>query len=281
MGTIVEISSTPPDREAVLAAFEAIDQVDRLMSIYKSTSEVSILNSQGKASISPQTREVIEAAIRFSQITNGAFDITVKPLVDLWKEAAAQNQIPSQQDIAELLQLIGGRILLKEGVARFVEEGMGIDLGGIAKGYAVDRAIGVLIERGISRALVNAGGDLYALGRWTVGIQHPQEEAKIYGRLTAKDEAVATSGSYWLYSIIQGRKFSHIIDPRTGIPVQDTPISVTIIAADATTADALATGVFVLGPKEGIKLINKLHGVEGMIISQGMKVVTSRGFIPD
>ncbi|MFQ5835694.1 MAG: FAD:protein FMN transferase, partial [bacterium] len=168
--------------------------------------------------------------------------------------------------------------------AGFQKKGMQIDLGGIAKGYAVDRAIESLRKNGIRRALVNAGGDLYALGsgpgkeKWQVGIQDPREEDKLLGIIKVKDVGVATSGDYRRYFTIEGRRFSHIVNPKTGQTVQDVPMSVTVIAPDATTADALATGVFVLGPQKGIELIESLPQVEGMIVSEGMKRISSKGW---
>jgi len=161
---------------------------------------------------------------------------------------------------------------------------MQIDLGGIAKGYAVDKAVEALKKNGIKRALVNAGGDLYALGtnrqgeEWQIGIQDPREKDKIVDIIRVEDKGVATSGDYIRYFTLEGRRFSHIVDPRTGLTVQDVPMSVTIVGPEATSTDALATGVFVLGPEEGMKLINSLPEVEGMIISEGMKKITSRGW---
>lgn len=285
MGTEVEISVIPADEQAIEDAFAVIGKIEALMSTYKDDSEVSILNRQGEKEVSPETLEVIKEALKFSQITGGAFDITVEPLINLWKKAAEDEIIPTMQDINEVLPLVNYRNIIVEGnLIRFAKEGMQIDLGGVAKGYAVDKAIEVLKKRGIRRALVNAGGDLYALGEgpkkgeWLIGVQHPEEEDQVYAQIMVKDKAVTTSGSYRRYSIIQGERFSHIINPETGWTVQDVPISVTIVAADTTTADALATGIFVLGPNKGMELINSLPEVEGMIISEGMEVIVSQGW---
>lgn len=162
---------------------------------------------------------------------------------------------------------------------------MKLDLGGIAKGYAVDKAIEVLKEKGVKNVLVNAGGDMYCLGegpqgKWKVGIQHPRKTREIVEVIEISNRGVATSGDYRRYYTILGKRFGHIINPSTGLPVEDIPTSVTIIASDAITADALATGVFVLGPAKGMELINVLPQIEAMIISEKMEILISNGW-PD
>ncbi len=287
MGTMVEITAIPPDDEAIKAAFAETKKVDALMSTYKEDSEVSILNREGENHLSAETLQVIREAINFSEITGGDFDITCKPLINLWKKAQKEKVIPSPEQIKEALSLVGYKkvkILPEKNMVRFERKGMQIDLGGIAKGYAVDRAIESLRKNGIRQALVNAGGDLYALGsgpggeKWQVGIQDPRQDDKLLGIIKVKDAGVATSGDYRRYFTIEGRRFSHIVNPKTGQTVQDVPMSVTIIAPNTTTADALATGVFVLGPKKGIELIESLPQVEGMIVGEGTEKTTSKGW---
>ena len=285
MGTLVEITVIPGNEKAIREAFEALRKVDALMSTYKEDSEISILNREGKAQVSEETLEVIEDAIKFSNLTDGAFDITCRPLINLWKRAKKEEKVPTEMEIEEAISLVGyQRIILEGNQIRLEKKGMQIDLGGIAKGYAVDKAIEALKKNGIKRALVNAGGDLYALGtdrqgeKWQIGVQDPREEDKIIDIIKVKDKAVATSGDYRRYFTLEGKRFSHIVNPKTGLTVQDVPMSVTIIGPDATTTDALSTGVFVLGPEEGMKLIESLPEVEGMIISEGMKKLTSQGW---
>lgn len=285
MGTLVEITVIPGNEKAIREAFEALRKVDALMSTYKEDSEISILNREGKAQVSEETLEVIEDAIKFSNLTDGAFDITCRPLINLWKRAKKEEKVPTEEEIEEAISLVDyQRIILEANQIRLEKKGMQIDLGGIAKGYAVDKAIEALKKNGIKRALVNAGGDLYALGtdrqgeKWQIGVQDPREEDKIIDIIKVKDKAVATSGDYRRYFTLEGKRFSHIVNPKTGLTVQDVPMSVTIIGPDATTTDALSTGVFVLGPEEGMKLIESLPEVEGMIISEGMKKLTSQGW---
>jgi len=285
MGTLVEITVIPGNEKAIREAFEALRKVDALMSTYKEDSEISILNREGRAQVSEETLEVIEDAIKFSNLTDGAFDITCRPLINLWKRAKKEEKVPTEEEIEEAISLVDyQRIILEANQIRLEKKGMQIDLGGIAKGYAVDKAIEALKKNGVKRALVNAGGDLYALGtdrqgeKWQIGVQDPREENKIIDIIKVKDKAVATSGDYRRYFSLEGKRFSHIVNPKTGLTVQDVPMSVTIIGPDATTTDALSTGVFVLGPEEGMKLIESLPEVEGMIISEGMKKLTSEGW---
>jgi len=301
MNTIVTIEADAPVR-VVEEAFNEMRRIDSLMNEFDPESEVSLLNQKGEIEVSPETKEVIQRAIEFSEITEGTFDITCRPICNLWRKAGEEDKIPTEKELSGALSLAGYRgIIINGNRVKFSQKGMQITLGGIAKGYAVDKAIQVLRKRGVTQALVNAGGDMYCLGerpkkqtlrekiqqfffsrgskeeKWKIGIQDPRNN-KIIGIIKVKDEGVATSGDYEKYVTIQGKRFSHIVNPATGLTVQDVPMSVTIIAPDATTADALATGVFVLGPKRGMKLINKLSGVEGMIMSEGEKIICSKGW---
>lgn len=285
MGTVVEITVIPPNQEAIEEAFDAIREVDQLMSTYKPESEISILNRQGQNHVSLQTSRIIQEAIKFSEVTNGAFDITCRPLINLWKRAKKEEKIPTLKEIEEARSLVSyKKIILQGDLVEFQEPGMQIDLGGIAKGWAVDKAVQTLKKRGVRAALVNAGGDLFALGKrglwkkWDVGIQNPRDEEKILSTIEVNNRGVATSGDYRRYFTLEGRRFSHIVDPRTGETVEDVPMSVTVVAPDATTADALATGIFVLGPEEGMRLIESLPGIEGLIVSEGMQMDTSSGW---
>jgi len=265
-------------------AFSAIEKINFLMNDYIPSTEINVLNRKGTNKLSCDTRQVILKAIYFSKITRGAFDITVGPLVRLWQRMGREKRLPTSNELNRALSLVGYKnIKISGDTVKLLKKGMMLDLGGIAKGYAVDKAIEVLRERGVKNALVNAGGDMYCLGegpggKWRIGIQHPRNLRKIVGIISVANRGVATSGDYHRYYVINGKRFGHIINPATGWTVQDTPMSVTIIAPNATTADALATGVFVLGPVKGLELINSLPKVEGVIISKGMKIVTSSGW---
>jgi len=305
MDTVVTIIADASP-QLIEEAFNEIKRIDLLMNVFNPNSEVALLNQRGETKVSPETKEVIQRAIEFSKITKGAFDITCYPICNLWKKAEKQDKIPTKKQLSYTVSLVGYHSIVIQGNrVKFSQKGMQITLGGIAKGYAVDKAIQVLKKQGVTQALVNAGGDMYCLGegpkeqtvrekiqqfflflfgkglkekKWEIGIQDPRNKDKIIGIIKVKDKGVATSGDYQRYVTIQGKRFSHIVNPATGLTVQDVPMSVTIIAPDATTADALATGVFVLGPEMGIKLINRLSGVEGMIVSEGERITYSQGW---
>jgi thiamine biosynthesis lipoprotein len=289
MGTFVEITVVSPDEEkseeAVRAAFNEIKNIDALMSSNKEDSEVCRLNRLGELEVSTETSEVIKESIRFSKLSEGAFDITYKPLMNVWRKAEKENRLPEKGEIEEGIELVGyEEIEVEKNVIRFKKPGMQIDLSCIAKGYAVDKAIAVLKRMGITRALINAGGDMYALGeitegkKWRIGIQHPREGESLIAVIELKDKAIATSGDYERYFTIKGKKYSYIFNPKTGKTQENTPMSVTVVASDCKTADALSTTSFILGPEKGIELIDVLSDVEGLIVSKNRKEVLSQGF---
>lgn len=283
MGTMVEITALGPDHalcdRAMEQAFQEIEAVDRLMSTFKADSQVSRLNRlSGKAwvSLDPEVLEVLEAAALYSRQSEGAFDITVVPLLRLWGFYREKGHLPSPQEIDRARSRVNYRDLWIDrprGRARLKRRGMAIDLGAIAKGYAVDEAVEALKKNGIRKGLVNAGGDLYAFGRpeekgpWMVGLQHPREREKIATVLEIEDRAVATSGNYERYFVLKGKRYTHILNPRTGRPIQGMA-SVTVLADSAMKADALATSVFVLGPQKGLALVNRLPGVDAIIVAE-------------
>jgi thiamine biosynthesis lipoprotein len=267
MGTFVEVVS--PYKEAAGIVFNEIRRIENLLSKYNPESEVSRLNSSGKLTVSPETFYIIKKSQEFWQESDGAFDITIAPLVDLWGFTDKKYSVPAQESIKNLLELVGtDKIILHEdnNVVEFKVLGMKIDLGAIAKGYAVDCAVHKLNEAGIHSCLINAGGQIYCLGgNWKVAIQNPFGRG-IKGILELKDKAVATSGGYQQYFINNKRKYSHIFDPKTGYPADSGVSSVTVIAPDGLTADALATAIFVLGKGKGEALAKKFPGVIAKII---------------
>jgi thiamine biosynthesis lipoprotein len=285
MGTLVEIkvfreaSSLAQIRagEVIERAFEEISRIDRLMSIYKNDSQISLINQQagkGYVGVSPEVLQVIKKAREMADLSQGAFDITIAPLVQLWGFTQKNGHRPPEIEIRKILPLVNYKNIMVDEENRSIKlklSGMSLDLGGIAKGYAVDRAVAVLRDCSIYRALVNAGGDLFALGHppnkdyWHIGIRNPFVPGRIVGRLKIRDQAVATSGNYENFFLLEGKRYSHILDPRTGYPIQGIA-SVTILAKTTMEADALATIVAVLGPEKGIALLNSLPDTEGIII---------------
>lgn len=279
LGTEVEISAWGKDAAAaVAAAFAEVERVHNTMSRFREGSDAWNINTSEAGqmvAVSECTFRLIEESIRISEMTDGAFDITILPLMAMWRTARRQDELPADEEIAAVRTLVNWRYIMLDTVNFAVgleKAGMGIDLGGIAKGYAVSMAVAALEKYGIKSAMINAGGDIYLLGKppqrewWRIGIEDPRKKGEIFASLDLRDEAVVTSGDYRWYFIIDDQRFHHIIDPRSGFPVEKMQ-SVTIVAPDATFADGLSTAIFVLGHKEGIKLADEL-GVEAIIISE-------------
>jgi FAD:protein FMN transferase len=207
-------------------------------------------------------------------MTAGAFDITVKPLADLWGECEKAGRVPTGDELKSVMSRVGFRYIelgRNPATISFGRAGMSIDMGAIAKGYATDRAIAILKAGGILNAIVNSGGDMYCLGQrsadrpWKIGIQHPRDKDKLIIEFFLKDKAVDTSGDYENFFIIDGKRYSHIIDPRKGYPVGDDVVSASVIASDSETADALATALCILG-KDGFSIIDSVAAAAGIIV---------------
>lgn len=298
MGTIVRIKA--PIRaagnakrtgEAIDKAFAEIARVESVFSAYKDDSEISKINrlEKGEAlKISVETFDLISKSVEYNKKTEGAFDITVKPLIDIWAKAKAGGKMPAEGDIKNALERVGSMDILLDkaaGAISFKKNGMAVDLGGVAKGYAVDRAIKILTEYGVKNAIVDSGGDMYCLGApskreaWNVGIQHPRDKDKIFLEVKLRNKAVDTSGDYEKYFVSGGKRYSHIIDPRTGYPIGDGVVSASVIADDAATADILATALCVLG-REGLKIIDTASGQDAVIVSKsesGLSIEMTEG----
>ncbi len=274
-------------RACIDAAFDVQERVESLMSYHREDSELNKVNryAAGKpVAVNPMTFEVLRQAVHFSRVSEGAFDVTVGPLVDLWRAAGEANEPPTEEALAEARRKVGFEKLIldeKAMTVRFVEEGMRIDLGGIGKGYAVDKAVEAMRKRGALGGMVDLGGNIRCFGRaprgqekWRVGLQDPNVAPDEVGTskyllvLELADASVATSGDYRRFAVVKGEKQSHILDTRTG-KGSDKLVSDTIIAPDATSADALSTAVNVLGPEAGLALIERLPGIEAILIPAG------------
>ena len=268
-----ETETTSADLDA---AFAAVAEIDALMSLYKPDSELSALNANagnGAMAVNSHTFAVLDAAQHYAALTNGAVDITVEPLVRLWGFFDVENAaVPSQQRIDAAKKRTGmGRLALnRQSRSVALNTDTRVDLGGIAKGYGVDRALAVLRARDVPAALVNLGGTIGVLGRhpagrpWAVGLYHPRDN-RLMGEIRLRDGAVSTSGDYDRYFEHDGTRYSHIIDPRTGWPVEGV-FAVTVVAPNATAADALSTAAYVLGPDEGMTLLSQCTGVDGLLV---------------
>ncbi len=259
-------------------AFSVIDNVDRIANIYSESSEVSRLNRTGFKTpvvVSKDLYALIKDSKALWQESNGAFDITVAPLVALWRPYRGRDSIPDKESIQRALSLVGSDKLIldqeKQSVF-FKEEGMKIDLSAVAKGFAVDKAIEAIKAGGFSSALVNAGGDIFCLGRrrflfpWRVGIQDPRNREDVLEVLRLSDSAVATSGGYEQYFVYKDKDYMHLLHPKTGYPVESIFSSTTVIAKNCFIADGIATAISV-GNKEVIKSMEYFHSGITVIVS--------------
>jgi thiamine biosynthesis lipoprotein len=288
MGTYATITIINEDTTraniAMDAAFDEITRIEALMSLYNKSSEVSSLNRAGTnwTALSRDTIYVLKKADYYSRISDGSFDITCNPLLNLWMvKAKKENRMPTPEEIDDARELVGYDQLVIDvegNRARFEKDGMSITLGGIAKGYAVDCACKKLTEAGIKHALVNIGGDMRAVGAkngvpWEVALQNPRDKSEYITIIKLDNESVTTSGDYERYFFEDGKRVHHIIDPQTGYSADDC-ISVTVITKNCIDADALSTAVFVMGPERGKALLDEL-GVVGVIISSDKRIINA------
>lgn len=282
MGTFARILAVGDSKaactDAVEAAFEQIHRINDLMNDYDPNSPLSALNQTAftaPITVDEDTFNVLTAAIEYSTLSDGAFDVTIGPVVKLWRKAKTASKAPTEIELQKAQSVVGYKNLLldaKNRTVRFAKEGMALDLGGIAKGYAIDKAIQTLQDAGLLGGMVDIGGDLRCFGipanrnkHWLIGLQDPAGADGILMTLNMDDRAVATSGDYRRFVIIDGQKHSHILNPQTADSAKDLS-SVTIIAPTAIRADALATAVTVLGKEKGMKLIETLTDTEAFLI---------------
>ncbi len=285
MGTFVEVIS--PDKEASNIVFTEIRRVENLLSKYKEDSEIAKLNKLGKLKVGPDTFYVLQKAKDFWQLSDGMLDITVGPLLDIWGFSDKKYYLPKDKEIKQALSRVGfDKIIFNvdDNMVKFKIPGMKIDLGGIAKGYAVDCAVRKLKEHQIKSCLINAGGQIYCLGDkfgrpWRIAMKNPrgffgtlpqiQEKVSLMKPfLELKDMAVSTSGDYEQYFMNKGKRYAHIFNPKTGYPSNSGIVSVTVIAPDGLTADALSTSVFILGKDKGLKLVQRFKDARVEIIEE-------------
>ena len=289
MGTLVSISALgrSPDRvqEAIGRAFEEMDRLIRLLSRFEGCSAVSILNADGRvAGAPPELSHVVSNSLQYFSLSRGAFDITVEPVVDLFRtRSGAAPLAPTAPEIKEALELVDSRnIEVSAERVAFKKSGMGVTLDGIAKGFIVDAMAETLGRRKVKSYLINAGGDIRTAGTkenrlpWTVAVQDPSKRRDFPDSIHLKDAAVATSGSYEIY-FDRDKLFHHIVNSQTGLsPNLSTSVSVT--APSAMAADALATSVFVMMPSDGVRFINSLPRCECLIIASDGSELRSTGW---
>ena len=288
MGTLVEIKASGESElldPAIDAAFAEMTRIEDLFSTHRQGSEISQLSAAtGSVKVSVETAELLKQGQQIARQSDGAFDLTLGGLKQLWGMETDSPQVPTTELLQQALQGTGPEALQFDGqqVSK-AKPGLQVDLGGIAKGYAVDRAVAILRQAGILSAAVNAGGDIGLLGArgdanpWRIGIQHPRNSGKLLTTLILSDRAVVTSGDYERFFERDGIRYHHIFDPRTGYPAGDCQ-SVTVVALDVATADALTTAAFVLGPQLGLKLLEEVPQVEGLLVAIDGTLYRTSGF---
>jgi len=258
-----------------MAAVEVeVARLELIFNVHERDSEVSNLNSAPivkKFPVSKDMKTLLELSKKWYHESRGAFDPTVMPLIALWKEAGKKDRPPDDSKIRIAMQRVGfdNVKILNDGIA-FSKVGVYLDFGGIAKGYIIDAAVRILRGRGVRKGVVDAGGDAYAFGKGdlVLGIRDPRisDIHRIIGQITVHEEGIVTSGNYERYVRIGGKRYSHIMDPRTGMPVDNGIASVTVMGGNAANADALATALMVLGLKRSERLINSLSNYDALII---------------
>ena len=254
-----------------------VKRIENLVSDWIPTTQISQVNQN--AGIKPievdkEVFDLVERAIKISKLTSGAFDISYASMDKIWKFDGSMKKMPTEEAIKKSVEKVGYQNIILNPTDKTIflkNKGMKLGLGGIAQGYIADKIKEVLQEKGCTSGLVNVSGDINTWGKqpngepWSVGIINPMNKNKVFATFILDDSAVETSGSYEKFVVFNGKRYSHIIDPRTGYPASGI-VSVSVFAKQTELADALATGIFVLGIEVGLDLVNQLNGIECIIV---------------
>jgi FAD:protein FMN transferase len=298
MGTVIEVTAEGWDAEGLIgpihAAFEEFERLNYMFNRFDPESELTRLNqtaAQSEFVASPELFELLAAAVEHATASAGTFDVTVAPLLDLWSRSVQAQRWPQPDEIDAALELTGADKLELDasgGTVRFTQEGVAIDLGGLAKGYAVDRALEILRTSHIGGAFINAGSSSLAgfreegSGGWLIGLRHPLErDQKLVGSLTMHDTALSSSGSYERSRVVGGRNCSHIVDPRTGLPAEGT-LAATVMTDSATRAEVMSKMLLMLGCEAAFERFDELGwDAEGLLMAEvaddGVGIWCSKG----
>jgi FAD:protein FMN transferase len=272
----------------VTMAVDEVKRIENLISDWIPTTQISKVNQN--AGIQPvkvdnEVYELVERAVKVSKLTNGAFDISYASMDKIWKFDGSMKTMPTKEAIKKSVEKVGYQniILNQKDTTLFLKNaGMKLGLGGIGQGYIADKIKSLLQSKGCTSGIINVSGDINTWGKqldgkpWTIGIVNPMNKNKVFATFPLDDSAVETSGSYEKFVTFYGKRYSHIIDPRTGYPAQGI-VSVSVFAKQTEIADALATGVFVLGVEVGLDLVNQLKGIECVIVDDKGKIHVSKG----
>lgn len=273
-------------------AVQEIKRVEAMISSWDPGSQTSAINENAgirPVKVDKELLDLIERAIKISELTSGAFDISYASMDRIWKYDGSMTVLPSKEEVRQSVAKVGYQniVLNKENSTVFLKiKGMRIGFGAIGKGYAADKAKALLVSKGVKAGIINASGDLNAWGvqpngkDWMVAITNPLNKAKAFAWLPVVNSAVVTSGNYEKFVLLDGVRYSHIIDPRTGYPAKGL-VSVSIFTQSAELADALATAVFVMGEEVGLDFIDQLKGVDCILVDENNKVLASAGIALD
>ncbi|WP_340063646.1 FAD:protein FMN transferase [Ascidiimonas aurantiaca] len=274
-------------RDAVNKAIAEIQRIEKCISSWDANSETSQINRNAgiqPVKVSKELFELIQRSLQVSAVTGGAFDISFASIDKVWYFDGRMTQMPSEESIKASVEKVGYKniVLNTDEQTVFLKlPGMKIGFGAIGKGYAADKVRTLMKEMGIPAGIINASGDLTTWGyqpdgtEWKVGITNPLNQNKVFSWFPVVEAAVATSGNYEKYVVLNGKKYTHIIDPRTGYPASGL-VSVTVFAKSAELCDALATAIFIMGTQSGIHMIDQLPGIECVLVDENNKIHTSK-----
>ena len=291
MGTLVTITAVAENESiaqaAVSSGFAEIRRLEELLSTWIPTSELSRVNAAAGSApvlVSPETLTVVQYSLQVAEMTDGGFNIAIGPAVEAWSVTDRQH-IPTEAELQQLMPLVdlhGLHVDVGSRTISLERAGMRIDVGGIGKGYAADRAVEVMRKAGAIAGVVALSGDIKTFGRlpgghgFPVGIQHPRKEGAVLAWIDLEDEAISTAGDYERYFERDGVHYHHILDPQTLQPARGCQ-SVTVIAREGVWADGLDTGIFVMGPERGMELVEHLADIEAIIVDADGRMLVSSG----
>lgn len=286
LNTQIEITIYGTDDEQLITdCFTLCTKYERMFSRTIKNSEISLLNETGEQIVSDETAELLKKGLYYSELSNGAFDITIEPVSSLWDFTSGRNELPDPKLIEDHLQYIDYKKVHLEDSCVSLEKEMGIDLGAIAKGYIADRLKEYLQDKGVESAYINLGGNVLCIGSklsgedFVIGIRNPKGSVNdpVVG-VSVSDKSVVTSGTYERYIVVDGKKYHHILNPKTGYSYENDLDSVTIISEKSVDGDGLSTTCFALGLEDGIKLIDSIDNVWAIFIDRNGNITYSEGF---
>lgn len=298
MGTIIQLKvygkNANKANKAIDEVITKINEIENKMSVNIATSEINKINENSgiaETKVSEETFSVVEKAVEYSRLTEGAFDPSIEPIVKLWGIGTENARVPMQQEISRALELVNYKDINFDNnnlCIKLNKKNQAIDLGGIAKGYAADEINKIFTQNHIENAFVSLGGNVFVKGnkingeKWNIGIQDPLKERNEYiGIVSVSNKSVVTSGNYERYFIKDGIRYHHIFDSSTGYPSKNGVISVTIISDKSIDGDALSTSMYILGVEKGRNLIEKLDGIDAIFVTEDKKIYATSGILED